>query len=534
MTIETSTPHAALLSLHPKTITVKLPYLPCIIPSFPIILGFLFLTAKIAVAESIVTYEEFGAKGDGITDDLPAICQAHEHANKNNLAVKSKADATYHLGSKPLTAIIATDTDWNSSRFIIDDTAASINSNKPIFDVRSLSNTIPLKITNLKRGQKSLAARPPTECLVFVENNQKKLYIRKGLNQNSGSPQREVFILNSDGSIADDIDWDYDSITGLSAKPIDKKTLLLKGGVFTNIPNQLSPEKNPHYWLRNIRISRSKTVVDGVTLKIADHYKPSHPYQGFLDASRCAKIVFRNCTIDARKYYKKIGSAGKSVPMGTYGYSANLVSDFRMINCRMGNDIQDQNLWGIVGTNFMKNFLVEDCSLNRVDVHQGVSGKYIIRRTTLGHAGLNAVGRGELIVEDSTIHGANLVRFREDYGSTWEGDVSISNSKWIPKSDGFSQLAIFGISNTETHDFGYPCYMPQNIKIDGLSIDDSRHGKNYQGPSFFGNPLGKSTTKPPFPMHRTKSIEVKNFSTSSKLPFRISDNPSVSDAIKVR
>jgi hypothetical protein len=52
----------------------------------------------------------------------------------------------------------------------------------------------------------------------------------------------------------------------------------------------------------------------------------------------------------------------------------------------------------------MKNILVEDCVLSRVDVHMGVSGSYIIRRSTLGHAGLNAIGRGRLIVEDSTLH----------------------------------------------------------------------------------------------------------------------------------
>ena len=39
-----------------------------------------------------VTYEAFGATGDGVTDDLPAICEAHEHANAHGLSVTDLPD----------------------------------------------------------------------------------------------------------------------------------------------------------------------------------------------------------------------------------------------------------------------------------------------------------------------------------------------------------------------------------------------------------------------------------------------------------
>ncbi|NLL83614.1 MAG: hypothetical protein GX230_05160 [Lentisphaerae bacterium] len=38
----------------------------------------------------VVTYEAFGAVGDGKTDDVPAIYQAHEFANNENLPVKAR------------------------------------------------------------------------------------------------------------------------------------------------------------------------------------------------------------------------------------------------------------------------------------------------------------------------------------------------------------------------------------------------------------------------------------------------------------
>ncbi len=488
------------------------------------------MAAGDSVAEKeVVTYEAFGAAGDGKTDDLPAICKAHEHANRHGLRVRSNPKATYHLGRKALTAIIATDTDWGDSRFIIDDSQGVENSRKPLFEVRSLLTPVPLKIDRLKRGQTRIDIKPPADCLVYVENKHRRIFIRRGLNQNGGSVQKEVFILRRDGSIEGGIDWDYDTVTRVEATPIDEKTLFIRGGVFTNIANRMSPDENPNYWARNIRIHRSRTVVDGVTHRVTGETDQGHPYTGFLSISQCAMVELRDCVIDGRKFHRKIGNAGKPVPMGTYGYNANLVADFRMIRCRM-DDIHDRSRWGVTGTNFMKDFLVEDCTLSRVDVHQGVSGSYIIRRSTIGHAGINAIGRGRLIVEDSTLHGRHLVYLRQDYGSTWDGEVLIKNSRWIPPG---GNAVMFGMNNDGRHDFGYPCSMPRVIRIDGLEIDDSKQPENHRGIVFFSDPLGASGKERPFPYRLTKRLEVRGLRTASGLPPRVCENEEVAEAIKV-
>lgn len=472
-----------------------------------------------------VTYEDFGAKGDGVADDLPAIVKAHAHANEHGLPVKSKPDATYNLGTRALTAIIATDTDWGTSHFIIDDSGEVQNRGGHLFEVRSLLKPVQLEIKSLRRGQERLDVKPETECLVYVENRNRKVFIRRGLNQNDGSPQKEVFIVRPDGSIEGGIDWDYETVTRTEAKPIDATTLFLKGGIFTNIANRA---QKSGYWERNIMVTRSKTVVDGVTQRVTGEGESGMPYGGFLSADRCARIMFRNCVIDGRKFYQKIGNAGGSVAMGTYGYSGNLVLDFRMSGCRMGNDIMDRSRWGVVGTNFMKNVLLEDCELSRMDVHQGVSGGYVIRRTTLGHAGLNAVGRGKLIVEDCTLHGRSLIRFRDDYGSPWDGTILIRNSRWIPPA-GNSTLTMFEMSNDGRHDFGYPCSMPSVITIDGLTVEDS----GTKGIAFFGNPLGSSVGERPFPYRLTERIEIKGLKTASGREPIVSTNAELAEAVKV-
>lgn len=473
-----------------------------------------------------VTYEEFGAVGDGVTDDMSAIQKAHEHANKEGLPVHSKPGAIYHLGQKALTAVIQTDTDWGTSHFIIDDSKGVEKSNRSIFEVRSSLKSIPLKIDRLKRGQTKLNVQVPTDVLVYVENSKKKLFIRTGGNQNDGTAQKEVFILKKDGAIIGAITWDYDEITTITAQPIEEKTLTVRGGFFTNIANQENSSDKSGYWARNISIKRSKTLVENVTQKVTGEGDHGNPYSGFLNASQSAYVMFKNCVVDGRKVYSKMGKTGSPVPMGTYGYHANLVVDFRMIGCRMGNDIHDRSRWGVVASNFMKNFIVENCVLSRVDVHMGVSGEYIIKNSTIGHGGINAIGSGQLTVENSSIRSGDLIGFRDDYGSTWDGDILIRNSTWIPLG---KSLVMFGMRNDGSHDFGYPCSMPRNIRIENLTVED---GKSSKGITFLGDPLGKAKNPRAFPYRITEMIEVKGYKSTSGKPPRVSENPEVTKSVK--
>ncbi len=480
----------------------------------------------------VVTYEAFGAVGDGKTDDLPAICAAHEHANAHGLPVRTKPGAVYHVGRRKLTAIIQTDTDWGSSRFIIDDSEGIEDPRQSIFAVRSSLKPIPLKIERLRQGQKRLEFRVPADCVVHVENAERKRFIRRGRNQNSGSSQSEVFIVRQDGRIEPGIDWDYDKVTRASAQPIDPKPLLLRGGIFTQIANRAREGDPDGYWARNIHIQRSQTVVEGITQSVTGEGETGNPYSGFLQVSRCTRVLLRNCKVDGRKTYIKIGRAGKPVPSGSYGYHASHVIDFQMVGCSTGTDIMDRSRWGVVATNFMKNFTVDHCVLSRVDVHQGVSGDYTIRNTTLGHAGLNAIGRGRLLVENSTIHGSSFIRFREDYGSTWDGTIQIRNCRWIPGKRNERHLEIFDLSNDGTHDFGYPCSMPRHIEIDGLFIDDSKTGKSYQGPVFFGDVLDGTRKDRPSPYRLTETIRIHKLETASGRKVQVSSNPKIAEAIQ--
>ena len=469
-----------------------------------------------------VTYEAFGAVGDGVADDLPAIVEAHAFANTHGLSVKSRPGATYHLGRRALTAIISTDTDWGTSRFVIDDTDVE-NHRMSLFAVRSQLAAVAVSIPRLSRDQRQVDVQPPRDCWVRVENNQKRIYIRRGLNQNNGTPQRDCFILRRNGTIEGAIDWEYDTITRLDAHPIDERPLVLKGGVFTTHANRMKQDKGYNYWSRNISINRSNTTVEGLAHHVVGETEVGHPYSGFLEVSRCANVTLRDCFVTGHKTYSTIGSAGKPVSMGTYDLSANEVVNFTMIGCRMDN-ICDPTRWGVIGTNFCKNIRLENCTLSRMDTHQGVSGEYTLRGCTLGHAGLNAIGRGTLTVENCTLNGRSLVSLRSDYGSTWEGIVVIRNCRWIPGCGAAIQPYLLNATNDGQHDFGYPCFMPREIIIDGLVIDDRNVPKDYQGPYLFTDPDGAKAVagSRPFPYRLTEQVTIRNLTTTSGRKLRTS------------
>lgn len=469
-----------------------------------------------------VSYEDFGAVGDGVTDDLHAICEAHAHANAGGISVKTKPDATYHLGSRALTAIIATDTDWSTSRFIVDDTQVA-DHKAPLFEVRSLLAPMNLRCNRIVRGQKCLDARPHHDCFVFVENENTKRYIRRGLNQNSGVPQNDGFILRGDGSVEGEIDWDYETVTRLEVYPIEERRLYLRGGVFTTYANRMKQETGYNYWSRNIAIHRSNSEVEGLTHDVFGETFTGHPYRGFIRVEKCADITLRDCFVSGHKMYSTIGAAGKPVSMGSYDIHANHVVNLRLVGCRM-NHICDRTRWGVIATNFCKNILLEDCTLSRMDTHMGVSGTYTIRRCRLGHQGLRAIGHGLLTVEDSELYGNDaLVSFRSDYGSTWEGDLVIRNSRWIPACGDRTWPHMISVSNDGMHDFGYPCTMPRKVIVDGLEVDDRNHPDDYSGMFLFTDPDAgyrpsegaKPMTERPFPYAPCRAVTVRGLTALS-------------------
>ena len=468
-----------------------------------------------------VTYEDFGAVGDGKADDLEAIVKTHEYANANGLSVFADETATYYIGGASKTAYIKTNTDWSTAHFIIDDTAVE-NIGSWIFNVApsQSSKNITDKVSPLKIDATSIGATLDEKSLVVLYDSNTKRYIRKGANQNSGSTQTDVILVDENGSIdpATPLIWDFDAVTNAVAYPIDSETLTINGGFFTTIANNAPSEYT--YYSRGIQIRRSNTVVDRLYHIVINEGKTGAPYSAFVSLSCCADVTVKNSTFTGHKKYKTIGSAGTSVTMGTYDIGGATAVNAKFINCNQTNDITDTDYWGIAGTNYCKNLVYDGCALSRYDAHQGVLNA-TIKNSVLGHHGIKLIGSGTALIENTTVLAEDFVDLRSDYGSTWNGDFIIRNCKFYPTG---VSTHIIKAENSEDHDFGYTCYLPQRVDIDGLYVH--RLGINYLFSKVNPDHKNESYTAQ-FPVVPPQEITVKNYSNLLFGSLAVSQNKAI-------
>lgn len=474
-----------------------------------------------------VRYADFGAKGDGKTDDQAALAKAHAHANERGLPVRADDEATYYIGGGDEKIIIQTDTRFGSAKFIIDDRNVK-DRRDHVFEVRSSRDAItPTGVTSLKRDQAKIDADLPGPCVIVVTDSNTRRYIRRGLNQNKGRAQTDVFAVDADGNVDANtpIIWDFERVTDIVAYPMDARVLTITGGVFTTIAN--AAESKYTYYARGLAIRRSNVFVEGLEHRVTGEGDHGAPYGGFINVANCANVTVRNAVLTGRKTYRTIGSAGRPVSMGSYDISLNRAMNVSFVNCRQTNDINDRTFWGIMGSNYCKNLELDGCTFSRFDAHQGVANA-TIRNSKLGYMGINAIGSGTFLVENTTVLSGRLINLRPDYGSTWQGELVIRNCVFQPNAGRRAAASLIGGSNDGQHDFGYTCYMPRRITFDKLHIDDANHPDGYEGPSIFADFNRRYATEAyeeKYPYVKTEQVILKDVTTASGKPLRVSENP---------
>ena len=424
--------------------------------------------------KTVVRYEDFGARGDGKTCDFDALIAAHDYANKHNLPVRANDNATYYLSGADKYVSIQTDTDWGKAKFLVDDRNVK-NWKTPIFLIKPSREAVELKnFPTLKKNQAKIDYPFEYPCQIKVVNENIRRYIRKGFNSN-GQAQNDVFCVDKDGNVDMNapILWDYDHISSATAFPIDQEVLTVRGGVFTTLVNHAVGKFV--YVSRNIQVKRSNTVVENVMHYLAEEAGPAgHPYNGFIHVGDCAYVTIKNCGF----------SGHRITTAGTYDIITWCTVSTSFVDCFQVNDINDTTRWGVMGSNYCKNLLYDGCKLSRFDAHCGVVNA-TVRNSVIGWMGINAIGSGTFLIENTISHAGSFANFREDFGCIWDGNMIIRNCIWYPRW--FGKSVIFSGRNTGDHDFGYDCKLPTVIEIENFRVMDGKNGNNYLGIWVFDN-----------------------------------------------
>jgi hypothetical protein len=78
--------------------------------------------------------------------------------------------------------------------------------------------------------------------------------------------------------------------------------------------------------------------------------------------------------------------------------------------------------------------------------------------------------------------------------------------------------------------------MPEQITIENLRIDDSKHPEDYQGPAIFSNfnpQMTDNSYVEKYPYVRTREVILRNVTIASGKALRLSDNPFMFKFVKV-
>ena len=440
-----------------------------------------------------VCYEDFGAVGDGITDDSEAIRAAHEYANENGLDVVTKGERTYYIGVMTKTIPILTNVNWGASKFIIDDSKIAPEDEIDGVKVRGVFIfTVPspggISVEGLDKWMEKVNAEGGIIAREFKKidvnfgepvllrlfNDEHRNYIRYGVNQNSGAIQAETIIVDKDGNVSPSapLMFDFAKVTRIESYKIDVAPLTVEGGTFTTYPFLTNEPQHYYSYARGIACRRSNVTVKNVVHRLDREgkydYEPNVgdygcPYTGFFTAGLANNVVFDSCTPCAHVAYKGFNGAG----MGTYDISSSGTINLTYKNCSQEHD-NFFNIggpswrWGVMGSSGNKSISFVNSKLTRFDAHGGVHNVNLINSDLRM---IRTNGTGSFVMENCVMHQNRLlIGLREDYGGSWDGDVILKNVTMTSETE---EVILF--SNTwYNHYFGYPIYLPETIVIDNL------------------------------------------------------------------
>lgn len=306
-----------------------------------------------------VTYEMFGAAGDGVTNDYMAIKAAHDFANKlyvkNNylVTVKANSSKTYYLGKMSQEIDVITNVDFNNATFVIDDYIDNnfngkndVNIEQAIFNVTNpMFVESKIKYINLiDQLDSSFKITPKTNDLSVLvsalKNNKyyiKNEYVRSQFDGNrywgvtlvdksvnyiqdfelkdNGSNVTEVLVFDSEtGKLIVPVDYNYNDLLEVNVYPISNRNITIENGLFVTKTNNevYSRSIRNKYTKRNILVNYTGNInISNISHEVLENsHKYTGKYQsingnlydGFIELDNTVKVQLDNVKLTPKTY----------------------------------------------------------------------------------------------------------------------------------------------------------------------------------------------------------------------------------------
>ena len=517
--------------------------------------------------KKVVYYSEFGAVGDGVTEDFPAIVKCHEYANANGCTVKADPGAVYYIKETGAPAVVMTDVDFGDATFILDDAKIPVSSPSRTCGIFRVLREYPVKTYNkdsdvVKRFNenggiradefKHLGYAPGHPVLLIIHDTENGAYNRWGCHATgSPNPQRELVLSDAEGNVDPDTKLllDYKGVTKIEEFRIDDAPLTVKGGKFITKANCAPPVYTAYS--RGLRVERSNVTVRDTVHEITEEGPLGAPYSAFIGHYAANNVLIEGLSLQSHKSYKdyEYDENGKVVKihsiMGSYDIGGSFGNNIVYRKCIQSNfyKYEEKNItyneherWGIMGSNYNKNITFDSSVLSRFDAHAGIYN-VVIRNTKISY--IKLIGGGKAVIENSTIiapegEARPLIELRPDYGSTWRGEIVVKDCEFINWTHP-NVYIIGGVWNNWA--FGYKTSLP-SITVDNLKIDKPTD-KIYVYPKYVSDVTKKideemleGDVKNLNPMFISPTVTVKN--NEGGYNYVASENPYIASKVDMK
>ena len=383
--------------------------------------------------KTYVTYEEFGAKLDGVTDDTTAVINCHNYANQHNLAVKQNKGILYmpyaNIDNCP---VINTETDLTGLTIKFDNN----NDGNTVFliaDINTLDTNKKVKCKVLNASEiQNLTTSTSEEirwlehyknhCVVFETDM--RLGKRSGVSDDTNTYYHiQPMITNDYGQLSPNNL--YCNIGGnatnvkMSYLPLTQKQITVKFGEILISENCNS---NPR-----ILVNRNNTTIQGGIINKLTSINESLWSVPLFEISYSANVTFENFT-------------GNSPVTNDYGHD---ITSYVLLASKCYNlKINNNNLLkghGAIATHFINFLTFENNYINRFDNHYGLYGSVNINNNNI--VGIPCCinlgyGNGNVYINNNTFYtfyengfpsAYHNIKLRDDFSLWYSGNIYINN-----------------------------------------------------------------------------------------------------------
>lgn len=359
-----------------------------------------------------VTYKDFGAKLDGVTDDSAAIVAAHNYANANGIpVVQHGGKVTCNFQAEVKTSCLL------DMEFVL-----LADSPQPVYSIEADDpQTFTFSGSVTAESVTSPDARL-NGCFAMIQNENDGWNLGSREGTRTTVYHREVkaydkagMLISSPFYIPNTGTFTCSNVHSLWERPVEfaGATITYDNSKQANIPNFL-------------RVRRNNTAVKDITfnpLSVPSANAASLESNGLIFVNACANVKVSNISGNNNS------SDNETAAASYYSYLIGFNSTF---NCHVDNMLGVGG-WGVVGSDWCDCMTYSNCVLNRVDNHFGAFGTYNLTNSkltgicmfTLPYGNANAVISNVDMFPRNTKY--SCIDFRKDVKLAFQGTLYINN-----------------------------------------------------------------------------------------------------------